>query len=318
MEWISDGECLGESSAAKGRGMKDGSASEESGIDWIDEDCRKGEPGMKSDAQTTNADISNETSPRKVFITGNSSGVGRGLSDACLDRGWEVYGVSRRGAGREHARLRDVRCDLSDLEAIPSALDDLLGDVDALDLVLLNAGILGEIQAMTDVSLDDLRAIMEVNVWANKVILDWLHERELPVRQIVAISSGAGVVGNRGWAGYALSKAALNMLIRLYSHELPGTHLSALAPGLVDSEMMDYLCVEPDPGEFPTLERIRQARGTEKMPGPREAAERILEVLPEVLSNPSGDYVDLRQMLAPEEYEELLRRRDRPAGGRGS
>jgi len=272
---------------------------------------------MESSAQRTNTDVGNRNDPPKVFITGNSSGVGRGLSDACLDRGWEVYGMSRRGAGREHPRLRDVRCDLADLESVPAALDVLLGDVGALDLVLLNAGILGKIQAITDVSLEDLRAIMEVNVWANKVILDWLHERGLPVRQIVAISSGAAVVGNRGWGGYALSKAALNMLIQLYAHEFPGTHLSALAPGLVDSEMMDYLCVEPDPREFPTLERIRQARGTEKMPGPREAAERILEALPEVLSNPSGEYADLRQMLAPEEYEELLRRRDRPAGGRG-
>jgi benzil reductase ((S)-benzoin forming) len=42
---------------------------------------------------------------------------------------------------------------------------------------------------------------MEVSVWANKVNLDWLHERGLPVRQIVAIFSGAGVVGNRGWGG---------------------------------------------------------------------------------------------------------------------
>jgi benzil reductase ((S)-benzoin forming) len=287
------------------------------GIDWIDENCRKGEPGMESHAQMMPADAGNGIGPPKVFITGNSSGLGRGLSDACLDRGWEVYGLSRRGAGLKHARLRDVQCDLAELETIPAALETLLGEVDSLDLVFLNAGILGEIQPMTDVPLDDLRTIMEVNVWANKVILDWLHERGLPVRQIVAISSGAGVVGNRGWAGYALSKATLNMLIRLYSHEFPGTHLSALAPGLVDSEMMDYLCVEPDPEEFPTLERIRRARGTEKMPGPREAAERILEVLSEVLSNPSGDYADLRQMLAPEEYEELLKRRDRPAGGGG-
>ncbi len=88
-------------------GGKTGSASEESEIDWPDENCKKGEPGMKSDAQTTSADVGNRNDPPKVFITGNSSGLGRGLSDASLDRGWEVYGVSRRGAGLKHARLRD-------------------------------------------------------------------------------------------------------------------------------------------------------------------------------------------------------------------
>jgi benzil reductase ((S)-benzoin forming) len=69
--------------------------------------------------------------------------------------------------------------------------------------------------------------------------------------------------------GDALSKDALKVLVQLCAHEFPGTQLSALAPGLVDSEMMDYRCVEPDPGELPTLERIRQARGTAKIPGPR-------------------------------------------------
>jgi len=62
---------------------------------------------MKSDAQTISADVGNGIDPPKVFITGNSSGLGRGLSDASLDRGWEVYGVSRRGAGLKHARRRD-------------------------------------------------------------------------------------------------------------------------------------------------------------------------------------------------------------------
>jgi hypothetical protein len=79
------------------------------GIDWIDENCRKGEPGMESHAQTIRADVGNGIDPPNVFITGNSSGLGKGLSDACLDRGWEVYGLSRRGAGLKHARLRDVR-----------------------------------------------------------------------------------------------------------------------------------------------------------------------------------------------------------------
>lgn len=251
---------------------------------------------------------------RRVLITGNSSGLGRGLSDACLERGDRVYGMSRRGAGRHHERLRDVRCDLSDLDAIPAALDALLGDVEHLDLVFLNAGAVGEIRAMTDVPLDDLRALMDLNVWANKVILDRLHAHGPPVRQVVATSSGASVLGNRGWDGYSLSKAALNMLVRLYAHEFPDTHLNALAPGLVDSEMMDHLCQEPDPERFPALRRIREARAQGTMPGPDEAAARVLEVVPDLRSFASGEYVDIRQIVAPEEYEELLRRRDRTGG----
>ena len=155
---------------------------------------------------------------------------------------------------------------------------------------------------------------MDVNAWANKIILDWLHAWGRRVTQVVAISSGAAVLGNKGWGGYALSKAALNMLICLYSHEFPETHLSALAPGLIDSAMMDYLCEEPDPEAFPALQRIRAARGTERMPGPREAADKVLSVLPALREQPSGAFVDIRQLLAPEEYTALMQARTRSAG----
>lgn len=211
--------------------------------------------------------MAGDTTISKVFITGNSSGFGRGLTEAFLQQGAQVFGCSRRGCDLP-GDLRDVHCDLSDFESIPAALDLLLGDAGNLDLVILNAGILGEIKLMRETSVDELARMMDVNVWSNKVILDWLIQWGRPVRQLIMISSGAAIFGNKGWGGYALSKSALNMLARLYSHELPGTHISAIAPGLIDTGMMDYLCEQPDPEEYPALARLRDARGTEGMPGP--------------------------------------------------
>lgn len=242
----------------------------------------------------------------RALVTGNSSGLGRGLTRVLLDRGWALYGISRRGCDLG-GDIRDIRGDLSEFGLVPGLLDDLLNDVPRLDLVVLNAGVLGEIRAMHEQSVADVARVMDVNCWANKVVLDWLHGWRRPVGQIVAISSGASVLGNRGWGGYALSKAALNMLVRLYSHEFPEAHLSALAPGLVDSSMMDYLCEAPDPGEFPALQRIRDARGTDAMQTPAEAARRIVDMLPRLQEFPSGSYVDIRQILDPQAYEELLR-----------
>jgi NAD(P)-dependent dehydrogenase (short-subunit alcohol dehydrogenase family) len=251
--------------------------------------------------------------PNTALITGNSSGLGRGLTQTLLEAGWTVYGCSRRGYGETPAGLHDARCDLSDLDALPATLSALLESAERLDLVILNAGLLGEIRPVSETPLADMQRLMDVNAWANKVVLDWLKAWGRPVSQVVAISSGAAVLGNKGWGGYALSKAALNMLVRLYAHEFPDTHLSALAPGLIDSAMMDYLCETPDPREFPALQRIRDARGTERMPGPREAAARVIEVLPALCGEPSGEFVDIRKLLAPDEYEALMQARSRPA-----
>lgn len=243
----------------------------------------------------------------RLFITGNSSGLGRGFSEAALARGWEVYGCSRRGCDLNG--VHDVQCDLGDFAAVAAALGKLLAGLDSLDLVILNAGVLGRISPMHDTSLEELRRSMDINVWSNKVILDWLLDSGMRIDQIVGISSGAAVLGNKGWSGYAISKASLNMLLRLYSHEFPHTHISAIAPGLIDTAMMDYLCVEPDPEEYPALARIRAARGTDTMPGPREAAERVLEVTGRLKEFDSGSFVDIRQLIAPEEYAALMQAR---------
>ncbi|RRQ23273.1 SDR family NAD(P)-dependent oxidoreductase [Guyparkeria sp. SCN-R1] len=242
---------------------------------------------------------------RSALITGNSSGLGLGLSHALLERDYRMYGCSRRGCAALADRVVDVHCDLSDLEAIGPAMDQLLAGVDHLDLVVLNAGILGEIEDLSSVSVERLREIMDINVWTNKVILDWLLASNIAIDQIVAISSGAAVLGNRGWGGYALSKATLNMLCRLYAHEFPDTHVAAIAPGLVDTRIIDTLCELSDTERFPALERIHAARGTDTLLSPAAAAERILEALPGLKEFESGSFVDLRQILAPAEYESL-------------
>ena len=247
-----------------------------------------------------------------ALVTGNSSGLGLGLSHALLDRDYRVFGCSRRGCAALADRVVDVHCDLADFDAIGPALDQLLAGVERLDLVVLNAGILGEIEDMSRISVERLREIMDINVWSNKIILDWLLASNIAIDQIVAISSGAAVLGNRGWGGYALSKATLNMLCRLYAHEFPATHVAAIAPGLIDTRIIDTLCEIDDTSRFPALERIHAARGTETLLSPGAAAERILHALPGLREFESGSFVDLRQVLAPEEYAELMAVRNRP------
>jgi NAD(P)-dependent dehydrogenase (short-subunit alcohol dehydrogenase family) len=238
-----------------------------------------------------------------AFITGTSSGLGRGLARLLSAQGWAVYGCSRRGC--DLPEVQEALCDLSDAPKVPDALDALLGASDKLDLVILNAGILGPLGELSATPLAELKRVMDVNLWANKTVMDWLHGWGHPVGQVVMISSGASVLGNKGWGGYGLSKAALNMLAKLYAHEFPQTHLSALAPGIIDTALMDQLCDETDAQALPSVQRLQQARGTAAMPGPDEAAERVISVLEQLKDWPSGSFIDLREILDPEGYAQL-------------
>ncbi len=250
-----------------------------------------------------------------ALITGASSGLGQGLAEELAARGWRVLGLARRPC--PVAGVRHRQADLTDGKAAQEALADLLAEAPRLDLVVLNAGVLGRIAPMQELSLDECRAVMEVNLWANKTVMDALHAWGRPIRQVLMISSGASRLGNRGWGAYSLSKAALNMLARLYAHEFPDTHIAALAPGIIDTPMMRELLSRYDPEAFPALGRLHEAFGTPAMPSPREAARRVLAVLEAIRTRPSGDFVDIRELLDPEGYRALYAGRVEGKGAGG-
>ncbi len=237
-----------------------------------------------------------------VFLSGVSRGLGYGLARWYLQRGYTLYGCSRSTppADLQEAygdRFHWAEIDLADDEAGPQALQAFCGHVPAWDLVLLNAGVLGSIADMREADLAEMRTTMEINLWANKWILDKLLSVPDGVRQVVGISSGASVSGSRGWNGYSLSKAALNMLIKLYAAEFPNTHFTAFAPGLIDTAMQEYISGISDDKRFTTVQRLKAARGTDDMPEPDKAAEAIAPILAQLpKSSKSGDYVDIRSM----------------------
>lgn len=236
---------------------------------------------------------------KAVLVTGVSSGIGYSLSQLYLERGWRVLGISRRRPADlcENPMFSHQSMDLSDHEAIKKWLPELLNGVPRLDLVILNAGVLGRFGDLRDADVVDLEHTMRVNVWCNKIILDVLQTLAVHFAQVVAISSGASVNGNRGWSGYSISKSALNMLVKLLAAENPKAHFASLAPGLVDTPMQEYLCNYPLDERFPALNILRSKRRTPEMPPGNEAAiilADVFERLPDCCT--SGEYVDIRKL----------------------
>lgn len=230
-----------------------------------------------------------------ILITGHSRGLGAALARQALARGDSVYGLSRSALDVPSSSLQEARCDLASLDSIVPTLDALVPEDIALDTVYLNAGMLGRIANLRDMTLAEIAAVMDINVWANKLIIDALASRARAPARIVLISSGAGVVGNHGWSAYALSKAALNMLAQLYAHEMPDTQLLALAPGLIDTDMQAQLR-EVDAVQFPSIKRLHAAHGSADMPDADIVAARITASAPQLATLASGSFVDLRKL----------------------
>ena len=233
-----------------------------------------------------------------IFITGTSSGLGFALAKHYLENGHNVYGISRKRNEElnSYPNFHFLVQDITRFSEVETNLISFLKDVQVLDLVILNAGVLNEVKDLKDTSLGEIKKVMDVNVWANKILLETLFRELEEIRQVVAVSSGAAVSGARGWNAYSLSKATLNMLISLYSKEFTDTHFCALAPGLVDTGMQEYIFSLEDDNKFPVVQRLKETKTSGKMPTPAEAARNFAKAAVTAKNYESGTFLDVRKM----------------------
>lgn len=233
-----------------------------------------------------------------ILITGTSRGLGEALAREYLSQGNTVFGISRASNPEllNNKNYIHLSMDLNKDQDMTKALRNFIGEEKIIDLVILNAGILPEIDVMINIPVSEIKKVMQVNVWANKYLLDALFKLRHEVQQIIAISTGAAVSGARGWNAYAISKAALNMMISLYSKEFPQTHFTALAPGVIDTGMQDYLCSLPEEKNFPVIQRLKEMREKGEMLTPEEAATNLIRVIPLLKGYDSGEFVDIREI----------------------
>lgn len=233
-----------------------------------------------------------------ALITGTSSGIGYGISKALCEKGYEVIGLSRKNCelSKSFTNYHHLNVDLTDYANLESNLKAIFNRSKDFDLIILNAGILGHITPFPLQSVAESKLVMDINVWSNKAIIDLFLKRKIRVKQWVAISSGAAKNGSAGWGSYSASKAALNMLIQTYASENKDTHFSALAPGLVDTKMQDYISSLPSDEGMPSIAILKSAKGTPNMPTSEAAGPMLLQAMRKAMDYESGVFLDVREM----------------------
>jgi len=229
---------------------------------------------------------------QNVLITGVSSGLGEALAKAFLESGDTVYAI---GKNIPHKLDKDPHFfffpyDLSETFLIQSSLKEFLQNR-SFDIVILNAGVLGDIAPLNETDLTDIKDVMEINVWANKELIDTLNAHA-QVKQVVGMSSGAAVNGSKGWGAYSLSKAGLNMLLKVYAKELPHIHFTALAPGVIKTPMVQHIIENVDENVYPSAKRLKEG----EIRSPQKAAKLLIDTFPKLFRYESGSFLDVRSM----------------------
>jgi NAD(P)-dependent dehydrogenase (short-subunit alcohol dehydrogenase family) len=225
------------------------------------------------------------------FVTGTSSGFGRELARAVLEEGNSVVATARRPeqlddlVARYGDRVRAVRLDVTDKEAVAAAVRAATDAFGSLDVVVNNAGYanLGSIEELSD---DDFRAQIETNLFGvvnvTKAALPILRAQRSG--HIIQFSSiGGRVGGTPGLGAYQTAKFAVEGYSEVVANEVkhlgikvtivePGgfrTNWSAGAAVAAAAISEDY---QPSVGEF--LRHFEAYRGVE--PGDPVLAARAL------------------------------------------
>lgn len=227
---------------------------------------------------------------KNILITGCSSGLGLALTNYYLQKGFKVYGISRNKPEIQNQNFIHISFDLSKISDIKTSLTTILKEIKNLDLVFLNAGMLGKIKILQELSIEEMQEVYNLNVYANKELLDILMQ--IDVKNIFIISSGASKTGYKGWGSYSLSKAGVNMLVNLYSNEMFNTKVIALAPGVIKTPMTDYIRFELDENIFTSAKKLNEGLVQTAF----ETAIKIDVFINRINEFETGSYVDIRQI----------------------
>jgi len=181
---------------------------------------------------------------RIAWVTGAGSGIGRALALRLARDGWNVA-VSARTlqdletlAAELPDRIHPFRLDVTNADAVLSAVAHIEHRLGPIDLAVLNAGTYRR-DAADQFEVAAFRATVDVNLMGSVHCLAALLPRMLERRagHVAVVASVVGYVGLPGAVAYGATKAALiNMCEALYPQlGARNVRLSVVNPGFVDT-----------------------------------------------------------------------------------
>lgn len=199
---------------------------------------------------------------KNALVTGGSKGIGKGIAKSFLEEGAVVIICGRnlrdlkatRDELRKYGRVSYIRADISRRSEVRSLKDRIERRLDRLDVLVNNAGILGDRSRIIDYDEDVWERTIKINLnaqfYVTKALLPLLLRGKNP--SIISVSSSVGRLGKAGWGAYAASKFGLEGLTQVLSDEL-GTkaRVNTVNPGGTRTDMRAKAYPEEDPRSLP-------------------------------------------------------------------
>jgi NAD(P)-dependent dehydrogenase (short-subunit alcohol dehydrogenase family) len=169
-----------------------------------------------------------------AIVTGGGSGIGRAVVERLRKAGHDVVVWDLKGG--------DIGCDISDPESVSLAMEQTVAGHGPPTRLVACAGV-GASGLLLEQEYDDWRRVLDTNLTGT-----WLTLRTVAAAMveagsggsIVAVSSISGTVADRDMGAYCVSKAGVDMLVRVAAVEwgVHGIRVNAVGPGVTRTPML--------------------------------------------------------------------------------
>jgi NAD(P)-dependent dehydrogenase (short-subunit alcohol dehydrogenase family) len=228
---------------------------------------------------------------RVVLVTGASSGIGLACARYLGERGFRVYGISRRPAPSTPV-VTSLIADVTDGRSVERAIAAVVAREGRLDIVVNNAG-MGIAGAVEDTSIEDARRQLDVNLLGAfrvcRAALPIMRDRQSGY--IVNIGSIGGIIALPYQGLYSASKFALEGLSEALRMEVRpfGIRVVLIEPGDHKTDFtQNREIIQNTYGKSCEAALARAARDEQNGPGPEQIARLLYRIVNQ--SNPRLRY----------------------------
>jgi short-subunit dehydrogenase len=185
---------------------------------------------------------------KTALVTGASSGIGRASAEALAESGFTVFGTSRKTVSDSLANVEMLTCDVTDENAVKVLVSSVLAKTGRIDVLVNNAGV-GLLGAAEESSIDQVKALFDVNVFGavrmtNAVLPTMRRQGQ---GRIINISSVLGLIPAPYSAHYSATKHAIEGYSESLDHETRAfnVRVSLIEPSYTRSDF-DKNTIEAD------------------------------------------------------------------------
>lgn len=241
---------------------------------------------------------------RKALVTGGSRGIGRAIAIALARAGYDVavnFARNQSAAEEVKREIEDagrkahlIQADISSPDDRQRLVDQAIGSMGRIDLLVNNAGVAPEVRAdILDASEQSFDRMIGINLKGPYFLTQSVARKMIEQKvagKIVTISSVSAYTASTNRGDYCISKAGLSMMTKLFASRLAehGIGVFEIRPGVIETDMTG-----PVKAKYDKLIFEQDLTPQKRWGQPEDVARAVVAIATDLLPFSTGEVINV-------------------------